>query len=47
MNQANISPHAMDLWVRSGQAASAAQEIAWIVFIIFVVIGVMIWRSKD
>lgn len=30
-------------WVNSGKAAAAAQELAWFVVLVFVVIGVMIW----
>jgi hypothetical protein len=43
----NINPHTVDLWIRSGQAVEAAQELAWIVFTIFIIIGVAIWRGKD
>ncbi len=28
MNSPNISPYVVDSWVRSGQAAEAAQELA-------------------
>lgn len=47
MNQANLNAHTVDLWIRSGQAAEAAQELAWLVFTIFVVLGIAIWRGKD
>jgi len=33
-------------WIRSGQAAEAAQEIAWAVMIVFIVIAYIIWRGE-
>ena len=32
-------------WVDSGQAAQAAQELIWFVVIVFVVIGLMMWKD--
>lgn len=32
-------------WVDSGMAAQAAQELIWFVVIVFVVIGVMMWKD--
>jgi hypothetical protein len=41
MNQINY-----DWWVRSGYAAEAAQELAWFVVLVFVLIGFLAWRDK-
>lgn len=30
-------------WVHSGQAAAAAQELAWFVILVFVGLGIVIW----
>jgi hypothetical protein len=32
-------------WVDSGMAAQAAQELVWFVVIVFVGIGLLIWRD--
>ena len=32
-------------WVDSGMAAQAAQELIWFVVIVFVVIGLMMWKD--
>jgi hypothetical protein len=45
MNSPNINPYVVDSWVRSGQAAEAAQELAWFVAIVFIVIGFLAWRG--
>lgn len=45
MNSSNISPYVVDAWVRNGQAAEAAQELAWFVVIVFIVIGYLAWRG--
>ncbi|WJZ48097.1 hypothetical protein [Phage DSL-LC04] len=45
MNSSNISPYVVEAWVRSGQAAEAAQELAWFVAIVFIVIGLLAWRG--
>ena len=34
-------------WIDSGQAASAAQGLVWFVLIVFVGIGVMMWRDMN
>lgn len=34
-----------DWWVNSGKAAEAAQELIWFVVLVFVVIGVVLWRE--
>lgn len=36
---------AIDVWVRSGMAAEAAQELAWFVVLVMVAIGVAAWRD--
>lgn len=45
MNSPNISSYVVDAWVRSGQAAEAAKELAWFVAIVFIVIGLLAWRG--
>ena len=45
MNSSNISPYVVEAWVRSGQAAEAAKELAWFVAIVFIVIGLLAWRG--
>ena len=45
MYSPNISPYVLDAWVRSGQAAEAAKELAWFVVIVFIVIGLLAWRG--
>lgn len=36
-----------DWWVNSGMAAQAAQELVWFVVLVFVGIGIAIWRNHD
>lgn len=36
---------APDWWIKSGYAAQAAQELVWFVVIVFVVIGIVLWRD--
>lgn len=38
--------NATEVWIRSGMAADAAQDLAWFVILIMVGIGVMIWRDS-
>jgi hypothetical protein len=45
MNSTNISPYVVDAWVRGGKAAEAAQELAWFVVIVFIVVGFLAWRG--
>ena len=32
-------------WYESGMAAQAAQELVWFVVLVFVAIGILIWRD--
>ena len=34
-----------DWWFNSGMAADAARELVWFVVIVFVVIGLVMWRD--
>jgi len=45
MTSSNINSFAVDAWIRGGQAAETAQELAWIVGIIFVIVGYLAWRG--
>jgi hypothetical protein len=45
MNSTSISPYVVDAWVRSGKAAEAAQELAWFVVLVFIVVGFLAWRG--
>ena len=44
-----MSQYAVEAWVRSGQAAEAAQNVAWFVILMVGLIGVVIWldMKKD
>jgi len=37
---------APNYWVDSGQAAAAAQELVWFVLLVFIGVGIAIWRDK-
>jgi len=37
--------NAADAWVRSGQAAEAARELGWFVFIVLVLIIYLAWKD--
>lgn len=45
MSSSNINSFAVDAWIRSGQAAETAQELAWFVAIVFIVVGLLAWRG--
>jgi len=45
VSSSNINSFAVDAWIRSGQAAETAQELAWFVAIIFIVVGLLAWRG--
>lgn len=34
-----------DFWIRSGQAAEAARELAWLVVLVLLVILFLAWRG--
>lgn len=44
-----MSQFVIDAWIRSGQAAEAAQSLAWFVILMVGLIGVVIWldMKKD
>jgi cytochrome c1 len=41
-----MNPSTFDWWLRSQQAADAAQEIAWAVMIFFIIVAILIWRGE-
>lgn len=41
-----MNPSNFDWWLRSQQAADAAQEIAWAVMIFFIIVAILIWRGE-
>lgn len=41
-----MSQYALDAWIRSGMAATAARELAWFVVLVFIGIGYVIWRDS-
>lgn len=41
-----MSQYAIDAWVRSGQAATAARSLMWFVIIAFVVIAYVLWKDS-
>jgi cytochrome c1 len=41
-----MNPDNYNWWLRSQQAADAAQEIAWAVMIFFIIVAILIWRGE-
>lgn len=40
-----MNAHPAEFWIRSGQAAEAARELAWFVFLVVVIILFLAWRG--
>lgn len=45
MGTPNVNQFAIEAWVRSGQAAETAQELAWFVALVFIIVGLLAWRG--
>ena len=41
-----MSTHAIESWIRTGQAAEAAKDLTWFVILVFVAVAVIAWRDS-